>query len=134
MKKIILLFLLILTVPVSAQVVDYDDLYVNDYANIFTEEQVIATGLPIYSGTNPIIEDSDISVYPIPAKGILYIELNNSTVGICDIYDAQGRLVKHMKLTSQKESLNISEYSAGNYFIRIITDNSIEFRKVSFVK
>jgi glucuronoarabinoxylan endo-1,4-beta-xylanase len=95
---------------------------------------VVAKGLVIYSGINFIADNSDVLVYPVPAKNELFIELKNSTVGICDLYDAQGRIIKHIKLASENEILDISGYPAGNYIVRIITDNSIDFRKVSFIK
>ncbi len=108
--------------------------FVSSLDYLVTEEKVVASGLPIYSGINSITENSDISIYPIPARDVLFIELKNSVVGICDLYDAQGRLLKHVKLTSEIEALNISEYPAGNYFVRIITDNGIDFGKINFIR
>ena len=108
--------------------------FVSSLDYLVTEEKVIATGLPIYSSIQNISENSNISVYPNPAQEILIIELNNSTIGICDLYDAQGKLLEHVKLNSKKEVINISEYPAGSYFVRILTDNEIEFRKINFIR
>jgi len=108
--------------------------YVSSLDYLVTEEEVVQDGFPEYSSSHDIINDADILVYPNPAKNFLIIELVRSSVGICDVFDSNGRLLKHKKMASGTEILDISEYPSGDYIIRVITDHSVDFRKINFVQ
>ena len=60
------------------------------------------------------VTDEEISFYPNPAKNNITIKgVNNKVV---KIYDSMGRLVKQERIN---EKLNISDLTAGVYYIRI---------------
>ncbi|MGD2035410.1 MAG: T9SS type A sorting domain-containing protein, partial [Bacteroidales bacterium] len=109
--------------------------YVSSLDYLITEEQVVASGLPVYSGIDDVLpEDADVLVYPNPAVNDLTIEIRKSGVGVFDLYDANGRLLAHDRLKSGTRLLDVSGFPAGNYIIRIITDKSIVVRKLNFIR
>jgi len=61
---------------------------------------------------------TDFSLYPNPTQGKLVIETAFSTDEIL-IYNAQGRLIQVISTTGEKHQLDISNYSAGVYWIEI---------------
>jgi len=61
---------------------------------------------------------TDFSLYPNPTQGKLVIETAFSTDEIL-IYNAQGRLIQVISTTGEKHELDISNYSAGVYWIEI---------------
>jgi len=67
--------------------------------------------------------DSEISIYPNPAKDIVKI-LNNNNLAISsvEIIDLTGRTVMS---TEKTDEIDISELSEGQYFVKIYGDNVI---------
>ncbi len=63
-----------------------------------------------------------ISIYPNPAKDILYIQSKNDVIK-AEIYDATGRLV--ISTGVSQKSVSISELPKGNYTIRLFTKDII---------
>jgi len=108
--------------------------YVSSLDYLVTEEEIIQNGLPIYSSIDNATSLAGISVYPNPAKDILMIEMENSSLGIYDLYDASGKLLEHNRLKSKTQILDVSNYPAGNYILRIITDEIIVFKKIDFIR
>ncbi len=70
-----------------------------------------------------------ISIYPNPAKDILYIQSKNDVIK-AEIYDATGRLV--ISTGVSQKSVSISELPKGNYTIRLFTKDIISH--VKFIK
>ena len=60
----------------------------------------------------------DFSLYPNPTQGKLVIETDFNTDEIL-IYNAQGRLIQVVSTTGERHQLDISNYSAGVYWIEI---------------
>jgi hypothetical protein len=108
--------------------------YVSSLDYLVTEEEVVQDGFPEYSSSHDILNNPDILIYPNPAKDILIIELVRSSVGVYDVFDSGGRLLKHKKMASGTEILDISGYPSGDYIIRVITDHDVNFRKINFVQ
>ena len=74
-------------------------------------------------------EDLSITVYPVPAKDILYIEgiTPDNTVYVCDI---TGRNLEVKKLNS--ETLDIKHLSSGVYILNINDKGTV--KKIKFIK
>ena len=74
------------------------------------------------------------SAYPNPANNVVNISNNdNISLTSVDINDINGRTVKTIKVNNISETqLNISDLSAGVYFMNINTDSGIAVKK--FVK
>ena len=71
--------------------------------------------------TNIGVDDfslTDFSLYPNPTQGKLVIETDFNTDEIL-IYNAQGRLIQVISTTGERHQLDISNYSAGVYWIEI---------------
>ncbi len=87
--------------------------------------------------TEDLIEyDNLISVYPVPAKDVLTIELGN-TCEYCslEIYSAAGKLLNTLKFhNTNRFDINVSHFSNGKYHLRVITENNIYNKILIIVK
>lgn len=64
------------------------------------------------------VKSGNTVVYPNPTKDILYIK-NSKNIQSLQIYNVEGRLL----IESEKQSLDLSQLSPGNYLLKIIYDN-----------
>ena len=82
-------------------------------------------GIP--AGTkNYIIKTNSVHVYPNPATNHIHIELVfKSNILFIEIINIQGKLVRHKKNVTNKNTLNVKDLPNGLYIIRIYTDNGI---------
>lgn len=74
-----------------------------------------AVGISDNFATNPI------SFYPNPATDYIYIEskINEQQNTSMDIINLHGQLVKRVEVSGSKQTIDISEFDSGLYFIRI---------------
>ncbi|WP_185286841.1 DUF7619 domain-containing protein [Chryseobacterium indologenes] len=91
-----------------------------------TYTTTIATTLSTAEVKNRI---DSVSIYPNPAKDILYIQSKNDVIK-AEIYDSTGRLV--ISTGVSQKSVSISELPKGNYTIRLFTKDIISH--VKFIK
>lgn len=75
------------------------------------------------------IEDYDFDIFPNPASDILYIESANDVQQV-QLLDIQGRLIFTGKET---ESINLSGYPSGLYYVRLRSDQQITTRKIQII-
>ncbi|MEY8849535.1 FG-GAP-like repeat-containing protein [Psychroserpens sp. XS_ASV72] len=75
---------------------------------------------------------SDLVIYPIPTHNTLNIKTIQPLANdaIYTVFDINGKRVLNAKL--QSESIDVSSLSAGNYILRIISNNEIKTQK--FIK
>lgn len=59
--------------------------------------------------------NNNLSVYPNPAKDIIYFDLSNKQIKDIAIYDCRGKLL--LNQTNDNDSVNISGLSKGIYFL-----------------
>jgi PKD repeat protein len=59
------------------------------------------------------------NIYPNPTDGIITIE-HNADEGTVFIMNSMGQVVKTIQLNSQKETLDLNEFTSGIYFIQVI--------------
>jgi hypothetical protein len=83
--------------------------------------------------------NTEVSVYPNPAKDVLYISLNkNVNAGsIIAIYNLLGKevMVENVKASAQNISLNTSSLSEGIYLIKLVSpDGSQAVKKFEVVR
>ncbi len=81
------------------------------------------------------IANTSVSAYPNPGNGIIAIsisnQLKNETIA-CEIYNAAGMLVKSFSLIGNNNSIDISDFANGMYFLRILVNCSpISARRTS---
>ena len=77
-------------------------------------------------------ELSGITVYPNPTTGELRIENGELRIINVEIVDVYGRilLTNHLITSSSNHLINIAHLPAGNYFVKIITEEGEIVKKV----
>jgi hypothetical protein len=79
--------------------------------------------------TGSIQTNSPVYIYPNPTNR--FIQINKSilnSVESISIYNISGKLVHFSN--DKRDSIDLSKYNVGMYFIRIKTNNSIHFQKI----
>lgn len=66
-------------------------------------------------------ENDLFRIYPNPVVSELYIETQNSENLILEFIDINGKVIKTRKLENQLNSIDVSNFSAGFYFIKILS-------------
>ncbi len=80
--------------------------------------------------SNSVFEvDGSIAVYPNPATTEVTVKANNNIKSI-QLYDAQGRIIMTSLIDDLASKLDISGYSKGIYFIKIITEKGAQVQKL----
>ena len=99
---------------------DYNDPIITNTSFVTIKEEQTVTGL------KDVNKEAGLSIYPNPTTGELFLSVasNISVVSICDM---TGREVLRRPFAQQ---LDISELSAGNYILSVITDNGVLREKV----
>ncbi|CAM3967581.1 T9SS type A sorting domain-containing protein [Flavobacterium antarcticum] len=109
------------------------DLVINS-ANIFfdynfpivtNEEQTIFADL----SKNDFNRDISIQVYPNPAESEVFIKAEH-TINSIQLFDAQGRILQTKMSNKNSESVDLSSYSSGIYFITVATSFGQQTQKV----
>ncbi len=78
----------------------------------------IAESIPV--NTPEIYSDITLRVFPNPSKEIINIEKSNSSISKIEIYNIFGTKVYESEIC---QSVNISQFTSGLYFLRFIDDN-----------
>lgn len=75
-----------------------------------------------------------VSVYPNPAKDVLFVQLSNTLLNEIEIIDMTGRIVaRYDKIGTYKTEISLNNFSDAVYFIKITAiDGTIHFNK--FIK
>ncbi|MBO7587666.1 MAG: fibronectin type III domain-containing protein [Bacteroidales bacterium] len=81
-------------------------------------------------GINEYTIDNTVTVFPNPTTGSIQIQCTGSTLETVSLYDVYGKLLQTMNADSPTASLNLSSYTAGTYFIRIVTENGMVTKRV----
>lgn len=69
---------------------------------------------------------SNINIYPNPTTGILNVDIDEDFDAV--IYNYQGQVV--MKMNDNSRQLNLSNLTAGIYFVEIRTENNVIVKKI----
>ena len=69
-----------------------------------------------------------VVMYPNPASEKVIFETSEA-VRRCEVYNINGALVYSMTDCSDNFEINVSEFAAGNYIVRLISDNSVQTRR-----
>jgi len=90
----------------------------------------VATEDDVLSTPENIIVDKTFKVYPNPANDIFNIE-SNSAIKNITLTDLNGRTVKNINVNSLSSAeVNISDLTAGMYFVTVQTDNGSGSTKI----
>ena len=98
----------------------------------------VSQGYPIYStlGVNET-DGSDLSysIYPNPTKGIITVDINGISNKLeLQITNIQGEIIRTQKIDNDKlkfkTDIDLTNYSKGIYFVKIINNNFVKVEKV----
>ncbi|MFN8274364.1 MAG: leucine-rich repeat domain-containing protein [Flavobacteriaceae bacterium] len=73
--------------------------------------------------------DSSIMVTPNPAAHFVSVKANNLIKSV-EVYDIQGRIIQMSIINKNESKLDINSYSAGTYFIKIVTEKGTQMQKL----
>jgi len=77
------------------------------------------------------------AIYPVPATDLLFVQIaEDRSVASIQILDIAGKIVQSQVTTStgNRITVDVSELSAGTYFMNVIGDNYISSRRFSVMK
>lgn len=106
----------------------------------FCNPQVPGEG-PIYRSNdddaNEVVVSAfdNIDVYPNPSKGILTVKLNESFYKLdvlknILVYDVNGSLIFQTTVTNNSLQINLDDYIAGVFYLKVEYKNYFTFRKI----
>lgn len=83
--------------------------------------------------TNVGVEDyevSNIDVYPNPTTGMVQVSSSKFQVSGVDVYDVYGKLLNTLSAGGNEAEVNLGEYAAGVYFLRVSTENGVVTKRI----
>jgi hypothetical protein len=81
------------------------------------------------------VQKNNISVFPNPANNRFTIYDVRGTIEKIEIYSAVGESVFQLQTTNCKQqTIDVTEWNAGVYFLRIKSGNEVQAEKISIVK
>ncbi len=81
---------------------------------------------------NTMIENTEINVYPNPAKD--QISIDNAEYATVQVYNMIGEIVVTESNINNNAKLDLSSLSEGTYLVKVIENNSITTKKITLVK
>ena len=88
----------------------------------------------IYFSQDGVDEDmiQNVEVYPNPAKDVLTVKAENLNSVV--VYNSLGQRVFAQDVEANETTINMSDFEAGIYMVRIVANGNEVTRKVSVVK
>ena len=83
--------------------------------------------------TNVGVEDyeaSNIDVYPNPTTGMVQVSSSKFQVSGVDVYDVYGKLLNTLSACGNEVEVNLGDYAAGVYFLRISTEDGVVTKRI----
>ena len=74
--------------------------------------------------------ESNISVYPNPAKDFVKLSAVSGQLSVVKVYNCLGMMVEEIEVNANEVEINISEYNTGIYFVNVQTENGNIVKKV----
>ncbi len=78
------------------------------------------------------ISEQSVKIYPNPTKGNLVVELSGSEIkkGSVSIFNMSGRKIIQQQISNSRVTLDLSNYPAGVYLLKIYVDENSTTWKV----
>lgn len=70
------------------------------------------------------------TVFPNPTNGIVYVRAESQPVLELQVFDMFGRKLSHKNVGENEFSVDLSNYNAGTYILRLISKTGVETRKI----
>ena len=74
------------------------------------------------------LTEMNVVLYPNPTSDKVMIE-TSEFISRCEVYNINGALVYSMNECSNNFEINVSEFAAGSYIVRLISDKSVQTRR-----
>ncbi|WP_343328877.1 MBG domain-containing protein [Polaribacter staleyi] len=103
----------------------------NNFNAAISKSQEINTST--LGAKNNIFEKKSILLYPNPVNETLKLKLNSEQTEAVLIFDTTGKMVKMIKDYQSEKNIDVSNFNAGNYFIKLRDANGLITVK-SFIK
>ncbi len=72
----------------------------------------------------------NIKVFPNPTNGNVYVSTESQPVLELQVFDIFGKMLIKKRIGEKEFSIDLSDYSAGTYLLRFVTNNGIETSKI----
>jgi hypothetical protein len=82
------------------------------------------------TGINEAATLSGLNVYPNPTTGMLTISMNNTSLKSIEITDVTGRVIASNMTADNKVNVDMTQLSAGVYYVKVNSDNHNSVVKV----
>jgi hypothetical protein len=107
----------------------------SDYGNNMYIDDINITGAV---GIDENTFTQSVNVYPVPSKGIVFVDLSNvkSTSATISVTDITGKLVNQFDATLSGEplSIDLSNQQSGTYFVKVKSADQEMIRKIILEK
>ncbi len=87
-------------------------------------DDISIKGEEILSIDNSILSNTNISIYPNPSEGTIFIHMDNTNFSNVEVRALAGNLVKSFEMNGTNGSYDLSELQSGIYFVVFLNDNS----------
>ncbi|RLD49947.1 MAG: hypothetical protein DRI94_10000, partial [Bacteroidetes bacterium] len=118
--------------PESIDVLDINVTATDKLGESATESFVLTV-----SGSSAVGYISDkIEIYPNPTSDFIFVkqDLNSGNNSLISITDITGKIIYKTKINSNIFRINVSDYTAGTYFVKIQTGTKILREKIVIQK
>lgn len=88
---------------------------------------ILSKNNTVVVGIDEYLNESNIDIFPNPTNGMLSIKSLKNVKSI-KVFDAQG---KRVEVNTQNQSIDLSSYQAGLYFIEVEFDNALVRKKIN---
>jgi len=79
----------------------------------------------VIDGIEHSSKNINCSVYPNPTTDFIVLEMGNIADVVCQIFDANGKLVANQTITEATTNIDMSGLVSATYFLKIIQDGQI---------
>lgn len=85
-----------------------------------------------YASLDEISDELAVAISPNPSNGIFNIQLTEKGINNfqVSVYDLSGLVIYSNDIASNQTSINLSGYTSGSYFIKVITENRSVIKKI----
>ncbi len=102
---------------------DIDDIRIYNRVLSIGEIDSLFHGSCVFTNINSIKSDISFSVFPNPAQNFISIKNDSGKFLQFSLYNAMGKVIVCKTLLSANNSLDLSVYSKGIYFYKLISEN-----------
>ena len=81
-------------------------------------------------GVEDYVLTNSINLYPNPATTTITVQSANGMMNKVEVYDVYGKLLNMVEVNDAQVTMNISNYAAGTYFVRVYTENGMVTKRI----